>query len=365
MTSHLPASRTSRSVLVLASAIMGTLAFLAGSGQAADAATTPTVTFLSVKVSGHIATIKYKVNRKPSAVATRTCTLDSVSVRCGVKLSSTRSSTTYKVTLRNLAIGDHEFVVAVGLAGGQNAGADTQFNVSDQCQVTNSTTKTYYGGTGANLQTAINEVSAVDYLEIRGVCIGNFSTSTNLNLVGVGTPQATLDGNGAGVTLTVVTHGTVLLTDLTITGGSSNTLGGGVRNDDGALILNGATSITGNTAPGAAGIYDGWNASLIMNDSASVSLNTALSNGAGVMAEQSPVTLNDASSISHNTTQGSGGGIYLSGGTLTMTEASSISSNSAQISGGGIYSVNGPLVGPLAGVNVTGNTPENIFTVGP
>jgi hypothetical protein len=338
------------------------LAGLLGVGADASAATAPTITFPSVRVSGYDATIKYKINRRPKAVATRTCKLDSAGTPCGKRVASTDRSTTYKVTLRELATGAHALRVEIALTTGKTARATVQFAISDPCQVTNSTTQKYYGGTGANLQTAINEVTGIDSLQIQGVCTGNFSAPSNLNLVGMGSPQATLDGNGTGVTLTIDSIGTVLLTDLTITGGVGTFTGGGIKNDNGDLILNGSTSVTGNSAPGGAGIYDGSNASLVMNDSSSVSFNTASSNGGGVLADISPVTMNGTSSISHNTSQSNGGGVYIFAATLTMASTSSISSNGAQTAGGGVYADGATLVGAVSGENVTANTPENIFT---
>jgi hypothetical protein len=140
-----------------------------------------------------------------------------------------------------------------------------------------------------------------------------------------------------------VTAGTVNISGLTISNGSSGS-GGGIRNR-GTLTLTGCT-ISGNTASVAGGGVqnDGSNSTATLNlINSTVSGNTASSFGAGIMNEgfQGSATLNIINStISGNSSPSFGGGIYNDGnsGTATLISTNStISGNTASSSGGGIY----------------------------
>lgn len=93
-----------------------------------------------------------------------------------------------------------------------------------KCKVENLDTGVKYT---IDLQTAIDDATAGDVLEIKGVCKGNFTINKDLTLLGKGTNfvNAALDGDHAGRVLDI-TGGTVLIENLTIRNGSSN-LGGG------------------------------------------------------------------------------------------------------------------------------------------
>ena len=167
----------------------------------------------------------------------------------------------------------------------------------------------------------------------------------NLAIQGPGANLLTVQRAGAAPNFRIfnVTAGTVNISGLTISNGSSGS-GGGITNR-GTLTLTGCT-ISGNTASVAGGGVqnDGSNSTATLNlINSTVSGNTASSFGAGIMNEgfQGSATLNIINStISGNSSPSFGGGIYNDGnsGTATLISTNStISGNTASSSGGGIY----------------------------
>src|SRR4029077_14086413 len=100
-----------------------------------------------------------------------------------------------------------------------------------------------YGGD--SLHAKISAGTPGDTLLIRGTCTGNFTVSKNLTLQGAST-AATLDGGGAGTTLTISSGAIVTVRALTITGGAKIGDGGGINLDVGALNLVNSL-VTGNS----------------------------------------------------------------------------------------------------------------------
>jgi hypothetical protein len=103
------------------------------------------------------------------------------------------------------------------------------------CWVRNTTLRKSYGpGTGSVLQAAINQAGADNRLEVRGRCVGIYSTSS-LTLVGVskaGYPVATLDANGSGRVITITGVATsVSLRRLKVTRGSTTDGGAGISTE--------------------------------------------------------------------------------------------------------------------------------------
>jgi hypothetical protein len=327
------------SILAMVGLVVGTLAVTAAPASAA----TPSVS-VSASVSGTTARITYTVNRQHKAVESRVCTLDSASANCGNQSSTTKKTTTYKVVLTGLDPGRHAFAVIVRLTDGGSASGSTSFSIAG-CVVRNLTLSVSYTGTGSNLQTAIDAATSRDTLQIRGLCVGNFTVATNLKLVGkpmVGYPKATLDGNDAGRVL-FVGRVNVTIDSLAIKNGRApfvgpGLFGGGIFND-GALTLNGSSSVSGSTAAIGGGIAN--DGTLTLNDSSSVTGNTA-DDGGGI-ANYGVLRLNDFVSVSGNTATfelGGGGGIANFGNSVAvLSDSSSVSRNQASSGyGGGIYS---------------------------
>ena len=103
---------------------------------------------------------------------------------------------------------------------------------SSRCRVENLDT----GVTRQALQRAVDDASAGNRLSVRGTCVGSTLINKDLRISGIETATSgppTLDGAGQGRVVTVgspdYTHGSVVLTDLTITGRRSRN-GGGIRN---------------------------------------------------------------------------------------------------------------------------------------
>ena len=90
------------------------------------------------------------------------------------------------------------------------------------------------------LQTAIDNAATGATLRVGGTCVGNFTIAHDLTLRGL--RGATLQGNG-GTVVTVSQDATVVLSNITVTGGKPNILlpvevrAGGIYNA-GALTFN-------------------------------------------------------------------------------------------------------------------------------
>jgi hypothetical protein len=204
------------------------------------------------------------------------------------------------------------------------------------------------------LASALASASDGDTLSIQGTCKGTFEIAHNLTLTGSG--GATLDGQSAGVVLTVDSGKTVNATGLTISGGNGFIFGGGIANagtltldssvvsgnavsfnfgagisNTGTLTLT-KTTVSGNTCGCAGGgIY---NDGTLMLDQSTVSGN----DGIGIYEQGGTVTLQE-STVSNNTIGiGNGVGIYNNGGTLSLDQ-STVSGNACSFCngpGGGI-----------------------------
>ncbi len=231
------------------------------------------------------------------------------------------------------------------------------------------------------------------------------STCTENILIDVG-GTLTIEGAGTGATIagtvgptadtvidiTFAPGRTVILKNLTITGGAASStspstvpFGGGIRSGA-TLTLDGVT-VTGNTAEGGGGgvssggpltviggsIVDntagGNGGGLFSNNTATISgttigTNSAL-NGGGIY-NNSTMIVNGASSVSFNTASDSGAGIYNTAGSLTVSEGSSVDDNTAAAGGGGIYNVSSTLIVDASSVdNNTAGAAGGILSANP
>jgi hypothetical protein len=213
-----------------------------------------------------------------------------------------------------------------------------------------------------HLQRVIRAASPGDTISVKYVCVGNFNIGKNLTLVGKATPgmaKAVLNANGTGRTLFVSAE--VRLTNLKVTGGNLiNAGGGGIVNVAGILTLK-DTVVSGNTGDGGGGIYNP-NGTLIMNGSSSVNGNTVPNgssySGGGIFSYYGTLIMNGSSSVNGNIAP-SGGGISSYGGTVTLKDSSSVSGNTALHDGGILTGA-----GDVNGCNATGVN-EWIGTVEP
>ncbi|MBV9042481.1 MAG: hypothetical protein JOZ68_15870, partial [Acidimicrobiia bacterium] len=157
-----------------------------------------------------------------------------------------------------------------------------------------------------DLQTALNNATSGETIDISGTCYGHFSVPsgiTNLTLVG----GATLDGQNSGRVLTIPSGDSVTVRNLTIQHGSAAD-GGGIQNNGTLTLI--ASTVTNNTSSTSAG---------------------------GVANEGGTLTVH-ASTISSNHAQdgGLGGGIINDNGGTTTVNDSTISRNTATFGGGGL-----------------------------
>jgi len=240
------------------------------------------------------------------------------------------------------------------------------------CRVTNTTTDAVF----TSFSTALQEADDGQALTVRGICRGTGYVADDVTISGVRPtkryPVPTLDGNGEGSTVTVLSGTNVTIRKLTITGGTGadngGTQGGGVRNlgtlllrsvkvtgntadwgggifNNGTLTIDGASRVTGNHGYQGGGIDD--RATLTIGGTTRVEGNAAdrypadpLSTGGGIRAAAgATVTLHDSTLITGNSSPFDGGGIALAGGATLSTDGSVIVSlNTAGRNGGGIAS---------------------------
>jgi hypothetical protein len=127
-----------------------------------------------------------------------------------------------------------------------------------------------------------------------------------------GSPSATLDGQGAGSTLKIFPGHTVTLNNLTVTGGNSPDVGGGIGSLKSTLTLNNCL-VTGNTAADAgggivSGAPPGPPGGMLTLNSTRVTNNTVPSSGGGggILNHNGTAVLNN-SVVSGNNAPGGGG----------------------------------------------------------
>ena len=169
------------------------------------------------------------------------------------------------------------------------------------------------------------------------------SDPTGVTITGPGASLLAVSGNNASRVMEIQ-GGPAAISGLTVTGGklASGSNGGGLLNDGGTLSLSNVT-ISGNTSDDeGGGLYNSKGSLTLTNCTIS---GNAANTGAGLYNNQGTLTLTDCT-ISNNTftlnTPGgvgsgtiSGGGLKSLAGTLTMTDCT-ISGNSAR-SGAGLF----------------------------
>ncbi|NLE37833.1 MAG: cadherin-like domain-containing protein, partial [Pirellulaceae bacterium] len=143
----------------------------------------------------------------------------------------------------------------------------------------------------------------------------------NVQVVGLGAPFLTIDGNQRGTV--IVTGGESFLSHLTVTGGTNS----GIIAYGGSLSLDHV---------------------VVRNNS------SARGGGIAVEGPSSRIFL-DSSTVSGNSATQQGGGIYVNGGTLTVVN-STISGNSAAQYGGGVYSYGSSAMASISNSTISGNT---------
>ncbi len=198
-------------------------------------------------------------------------------------------------------------------------------------------------GPTSNLQRVIDRAGSGDRIRVRGVCQGHVTVKKDLVIVGKSTrawPRPTLDptvtGCDAHCYVVKVSGGadtTLVLRDLTVTGGRRPHGGGGIYLKGADLTLRGATRVTANSALWfGGGIYlseDFDTGRVLLTGHSVVSGNGARDGGGGIFGRL--VVLRGHSSVTSNSTKHSAGGIR---GSVSMHDHSSVTSNTSRSSGG-------------------------------
>jgi hypothetical protein len=161
----------------------------------------------------------------------------------------------------------------------------------------------------------------------------DLSNTTGLMAIeGPGANNLTVNGNNEGTVFTVDANTQAELAGLTITGGDSAVVGGGIENS--GILTVSSCVITGNSAvDNGGGINNNYGKLTVVTST--VTDNSCAYLGAGI-ASSGTVTISN-STISSNHGAGYGGGILNYYNTLTVSN-STIADNSATQSGGGIWS---------------------------
>jgi hypothetical protein len=193
---------------------------------------------------------------------------------------------------------------------------------------------------------ALAGASDGDTLTIQGTCSGTFDIAHSLTLAGSG--GATLDGQGAGPVLSVESGQTVVVSDLTITGGNGSAVGG-IRNAGTLTLANSTVSGNSVTVPqfvsGVAGIFNQNGSVTLVNStvsgnsaSASVQFTTAIGGIASFnLFGSGSVTLVDSTVSGNSASSPSlayGGILNAAPGSVAALTNSTVSGNRASATGG-------------------------------
>lgn len=229
-----------------------------------------------------------------------------------------------------------------------------------------------------SIQGAVDSASEGDQIVLKnGVWNENVVLDDSIDITGKSADKSVVEGTGDGSVFTIGSDADVILSDMTITGGSA-AYGGGIYNE-GSLILN-DVSVTDNTATEfGGGVFNiGTDAELIVIGS-TISDNSAYYSGGGVYNEGT-TTIVDSTISGNSAEEGYGGGVYNRGtatitdstisdnsafsgagvehrGTSTTITDSTISGNSADYGGGGIFASDTGAV-TVTGSTISGNSAE-------
>jgi hypothetical protein len=173
------------------------------------------------------------------------------------------------------------------------------------------------------------------------------NTAATITIDGPGANLLSINGNRADPVFQINHQVRASLSGLTITGGSTTGVGGGVLNLGSAILID--CTLAGNSAGYGGGLFNDGTLAL---DHCTISGNSASIEGGGVWSDGT-ATLK-ACTISDNTSADIGGGIDNHGSALTLTGCT-IGGNVAQHFGGGVYNQGSAT---LQDCTITGNTAQ-------
>lgn len=155
---------------------------------------------------------------------------------------------------------------------------------------------------------------------------------------------ATIDATAVNDRVMQIINATVVISNVTMTGGETDAHGGGLA-VEGADVTLTNVSVQNNSAQNGGGIANMQGGKLTLTNG-QVILNESKNNGGGILNELGGTTLTlNGVIVRVNTAVNHGGGIYNSeGGLLTVQENSAINLNRATGDGGGIFNETGGMV---------------------
>jgi Bacterial Ig domain/Putative Ig domain len=165
---------------------------------------------------------------------------------------------------------------------------------------------------------------------------GDLDIEDELTIIGAGTANTIVDGNGLDRVFDIVGGPTVTIQDLTVQGGDAgNKWGAGVNIEDGGTVDLNRLVIRNNQVNGSGGGVYIFQGTLTMTDT-TLSGNSA-DYGGGFYNDKGVAILNRVTANDNSATD-SGGGLYNFGpGANMMLTNVTVSGNSAAATGGGIY----------------------------
>lgn len=219
-------------------------------------------------------------------------------------------------------------------------------------------------GNGSALRTAIAGASSGVTLRVKGTCVGPFTISKDLTLIGV--KGAALDGNYAGSTVEVTANVRVRLTNLTVRNGTGSVVngqvfGGGILNAAGGTVTLDHTTVRNNAAVFGGGIANiGPAGGTVALAHSTVRNNTANFSGGGIYLGRDDLLTLSGSTVQHNHAA-FGGGITADAGSAVTLSYSAVRRNSATNQGGGIQEFSGTvtLIHSKVERNSAGDGPGN------
>jgi hypothetical protein len=195
-----------------------------------------------------------------------------------------------------------------------------------------------------DLEIAINVAPAGATLRLcpgRWIVPATVEISKPITLIGAGVGKTILDGAELRRVLAITANVPVTLQGLTITQGRHATAGGGIHSAGPLTLIDAELTANATTTPST----DGGGAIFASNNltlrNTLVRNNTSAGTGGGIRVNDGALVVENGSRIFRNYAEYGGGGIYQKGGSLTL-EASSIEENTvgnpdSNRYGGGIY----------------------------
>ncbi len=239
-----------------------------------------------------------------------------------------------------------------------NADGDCSLREAIQAANTDTAVDACPAGSGAD---TINVPTGTYTLTITGLfddaaLQGDLDITSSVTIIGVDAVATVINANGIDRVFEIIGSPTVVISNVTLSGGNGNgNNGGGIRVNGGSLTLE-RSVITGNTGYQGGGILNVGTTFIF--DSA-ITGNIASSSGGGIRNDTFLTIVN--STVDNNTAANEAGGGIQNHGTLTLTN-STLSNNRAAYNGGGLYNGYGPLstgsTTNLNNVTVTNNVAD-------